>query len=158
APPPTTTISEADCPLLPEKQSAMARTKPRKGKPQPPTEAIQAPAPGAVFHQRRGHAARSQPERRRSPGAASPGSSGGHWLLRGLCLLAALGPWLFLEFVVWNRLPAGLVGKWVVQGGEQNGATFDFYRGGTLQGRLNFGGKEALLNASVAVEGERLLV
>jgi hypothetical protein len=37
-------------------------------------------------------------------------------------------------------------------GGPQQGATFDFYRGGTMVGRVNAGGKEAIVDARVRVE------
>ena len=77
----------------------------------------------------------------------------------GLCLLlAAGGTWAFMEFVVWNKLPPELVGKWVVQGGEQDGATFDFYRNGTMVGRINNRGMEGVIDARVAVDGELLLI
>ena len=63
-----------------------------------------------------------------------------------------------LEFVVWNKLPPELVGKWVVQGGEQDGATFDFYRSGAMVGRINLRGKEGIINAQAAVDGDVLLI
>ena len=70
--------------------------------------------------------------------------------------MAAGGTWAILEFVIWNKLPAELVGKWVVQGGEQDGATFDFYRSGAMVGRINLRGKEGIVNAGVRVEGKTL--
>jgi uncharacterized protein (TIGR03066 family) len=50
-----------------------------------------------------------------------------------------------------------LVGKWVVKGGPQDGATFDFSRGGSMVARLNNNGTEMLLKARAAVEGKTLL-
>jgi uncharacterized protein (TIGR03066 family) len=66
--------------------------------------------------------------------------------------------WATMEFVVWNTLPPLLVGKWVVVGGEQDGATFDFYRNGTMTARINADGKEGIINARVAVEGKTLRI
>jgi uncharacterized protein (TIGR03066 family) len=79
-------------------------------------------------------------------------------LLVLLALGIASGTWALFEFVVWNRLPAELVGKWVVQGGEQDGATFDFHRNGTMVGRINVRGNEGIINAQAAVEGDALLI
>ncbi len=78
-------------------------------------------------------------------------------LLLGVTLVVvAAGVWALFEFVIWNRLPANLVGKWVVVGGLQDGATFDFHRNGTMVGRVNLGGKEGIINASVRVEGVKI--
>ena len=98
-----------------------------------------------------------RPQMRTPPPAVAGRSVVGHRLL--LVLLAAgmaAGTWAFLEYVVWNKLPAELVGKWVVVGGEQDGATFDFHRNGTLVGRINVHGKEGIINAGVRVEGKSL--
>src|SRR5258708_7271342 len=74
-------------------------------------------------------------------GAVPEGRSPWRWAVLGLCLfLTAGGTWAVMELVVWNKLPPQLVGKWAVQGGEQDGATFDFFRNGTMVGRLNMGG------------------
>ena len=79
------------------------------------------------------------------------------WAVLGLCLVLTAGvTWAVLEFVIWNKLPAELVGKWVVQDGEQDGATFDFFRGGAMVGRINLRGKEGIVNASVRVEAKTL--
>jgi uncharacterized protein (TIGR03066 family) len=73
------------------------------------------------------------------------------------CLLAAAGgTWAVLEFVIWNTLPPALVGKWVVEQGEQEGATFDFYRNGGMVGRVNVKGREGVIHARVRVEGDTL--
>ena len=70
---------------------------------------------------------------------------------------AAAATWAVAEFVVFNRLPTNLVGKWVVDGGEQEGATFDFFRNGTMEGRINVRGVEHRIDARVRVEGDKLL-
>lgn len=92
--------------------------------------------------------------------AAAPGASWlPRWLLLGFCLLlAAGGTWALMEFVVLGKVPPDLIGKWVVEGGEQDGATFDFYRDGTMVGRLNKRGNFDLVKARVAVEGDTLLI
>jgi uncharacterized protein (TIGR03066 family) len=76
--------------------------------------------------------------------------------LVGVFLLAGGAAWAFAELVVWNRLPADLVGKWVVEGGEQDGATFDFHRNGTMVGRINLNGREGIVQARVEVDGNKL--
>jgi uncharacterized protein (TIGR03066 family) len=101
----------------------------------------------------------ANPAQRASAALPERRSSWSHSALLVICLLvAAGGTWAFLEFVVWNKLPAELVGKWVVQGGEQDGATFDFYRSGAMVGRINVRGKEGIINAHVAVDGDVLLI
>lgn len=82
-----------------------------------------------------------------------------HWAIPSLCvLLATLGTWAFFEFVVWNRLPPELVGKWVVvEPFDQDGATFDFFRSGSLKAHLNNKGNEMIVEAGVAVEDKVLL-
>ncbi len=80
------------------------------------------------------------------------------WLVLGLCLLVAFGgAWAATEFFLFSKLPPELVGKWVVQGGPQDGATFDFFRGGNMEAHLNNNGNEVVLKAQVAVEGKTLL-
>lgn len=81
---------------------------------------------------------------------------------RGLLFVGILaatggGAWALLEYVVLAKLPPALVGKWVVQGGEQDGATFDFYRNGRMIGHVNVGGREGVIDARVRVEGDGLL-
>jgi uncharacterized protein (TIGR03066 family) len=79
-------------------------------------------------------------------------------LLLALCLLlAAGGSWALFEFVIWSRVPAALVGKWVVEEGEQEGATFDFSRNGTMIGHINVQGEVHIVKARVRVEGDLLL-
>jgi len=78
-------------------------------------------------------------------------------LLLALCVLLAFGAtWGFCELVLWNKVPPELVGKWEVTEGPQVGATFDFYRGGTMVGRVNAGGNEAIVNASIRVEDKKI--
>jgi uncharacterized protein (TIGR03066 family) len=89
---------------------------------------------------------------------AAPQKSLARWAVLTCCLIvAAGGSWAFAEFVLWNKLPPELVGKWVVVGGEQDGATFDFYRSGTMVGNVNVQGRHGIVNATVAVEGDKLL-
>ena len=81
------------------------------------------------------------------------------WVFLGLCLLlAGGGTWAILEFVVWAKIPSTLAGKWVVIGGEQDGATFDFYRNGTMVGYVNMGGNPGIINAHVTVEEDTLFI
>ncbi len=79
-------------------------------------------------------------------------------LLLGLAaLLAATSVWAFFEFVVWSQIPSELVGKWVVLEGPQEGATFDFFRGGTMKGKVNIEGREGIVNGHVRLDGKNLL-
>jgi hypothetical protein len=88
--------------------------------------------------------------------AAPPRSRRGRILLVASALGLCTATWAFFEFVVWNRLPPELVGKWVVVEGPQEGATFDFFRNGTMTGRINLGGNEGIINARVRVEGKNI--
>ena len=77
----------------------------------------------------------------------------------GSCLVVAGGgTWALCEFVIFNNLPPELVGKWVVEGGEQDGATFDFSRLGSLEAHMNNKGREVVLKGKAAVEGKKLLI
>jgi hypothetical protein len=89
----------------------------------------------------------------------APARSPWPWvLLAALCVLVAAGTtWALLEFVIWARVPGALVGKWVVEGGEQDGATFDFFRGGTMLGHINLQGREGIIEARVRVQDGTLL-
>jgi uncharacterized protein (TIGR03066 family) len=92
-----------------------------------------------------------------SPPRAAVAGSGKRWLVLALAVaFSAGGVWAFCEFVVWNRLPSELVGKWVVTDGPQEGATFDFFRNGTMVGKIDVQGREGIIDASVRVEGNKL--
>jgi uncharacterized protein (TIGR03066 family) len=84
-------------------------------------------------------------------------SSGFRRLLLGLTVVVvAAGVWALFEFVIWNRLPAELVGTWEVQGGPQDGAVFDFHRNGSLVAKVNDGGMVGTTYATIRVEGNKL--
>jgi hypothetical protein len=88
---------------------------------------------------------------------ASPKRSLGFLLIAAFCVLVAFGgTWALFEFVIWNVTPPELVGKWVVVEGPQEGATFDFFRNGTLLGRLNVHGKEHIVDARIRVEDRKI--
>lgn len=99
--------------------------------------------------------AKQQPTRPASA-PAPKGFLKGKLFLVLLCLGIAGATWAGLEFVVWNNVPRNLVGKWVVVGGPQDGATFDFHRSGKMVGRVNMRGKEAIISARVRVEGDQI--
>jgi hypothetical protein len=74
------------------------------------------------------------------------------WALVAVGLLVAGGgTWAVLEFVVWNRLPAELVGTWEVQEGPMSGGTFRFSRDGTLQVRARDDAMDFNLKGSVVM-------
>jgi uncharacterized protein (TIGR03066 family) len=94
----------------------------------------------------------------KAPASEKPFAWLWRWVAIALILTAtAGGSWALLEYVVWAKLSYPLVGKWVVEGGEQDGATFDFYRNGRMLGRVNVGGREGIIEARVRVEDNKLL-
>jgi hypothetical protein len=99
---------------------------------------------------------------RREPNSAAQKaekSTPRRWAVPVLCLiLAAAGTVAVCELVVWNRLPAELVGMWVVEGGSQDGATFEFSRSGALEAHLDNKGMERIMKATVAVKDRTLYV
>jgi uncharacterized protein (TIGR03066 family) len=85
-------------------------------------------------------------------------SSMPRWAVLAASLLVAAGTaWATAEFFVLNHLPSELVGKWVVEGGPQDGATFDFYRNGSMEGHINVNGREGIVKARLRVDGKVLL-
>src|SRR5947209_2111036 len=71
-------------------------------------------------------------------------------------LLVGSGTWALFEYVIWNTTPPELVGKWLVTQGPQEGATFDFYRNGTMVGRVNLDGQAGIVQARIRVDGEKI--
>jgi uncharacterized protein (TIGR03066 family) len=71
-------------------------------------------------------------------------------------LVAGVSAWFGYDLVFAARVPAELVGKWVITEGPQEGATFDFYRNGTMIGKVNAGGNEAIVNARIHVEDNKI--
>jgi uncharacterized protein (TIGR03066 family) len=82
-----------------------------------------------------------------------------HWVLVAVALFLVAGAtWAAFEFVVYSKIPNRLVGRWVIEGGEQDGATLDFFRNGTMIGNMNVQGSLAIVNARVRVEGDKLFI
>jgi hypothetical protein len=113
------------------------------------------------------HSAKNKPQPAQPPRptTAPVRTSPLRWLFLVLALgLVAFGAsWAVMEFVVWNKvlwgqIPGEIIGKWVVEGGDQDGATFDFHRSGAMRGHINVGGNEHVIVAQVAVEGETLFI
>jgi hypothetical protein len=101
---------------------------------------------------------RAQAEPR--PGPQKPGKSAlprWAWVALGL-LLAGGGTWAVFEFVIWNKVPPALVGKWEVQGGPLAGGTFEFFRSGTVLMRYRTQETTVTLNGRAAVQGQALLI
>jgi hypothetical protein len=73
-------------------------------------------------------------------------------------LLTAGGTWAAFEFFIFSSLPPELVGKWVIEGGPQDGATFDFSRNGTVEAHFNGNGMEHVLKGKAAVDQKQLLI
>jgi uncharacterized protein (TIGR03066 family) len=91
-----------------------------------------------------------------------PTPARGSWkrplLLALAVLVAAGGTWVVLEFLVWNKVPAELVGKWVVTEGPDEGGTIDFYRNGTMVGTVNNRGLTDIIKGKVRVEDKKIYV
>jgi uncharacterized protein (TIGR03066 family) len=81
------------------------------------------------------------------------------WAIIVLCLVLACGGTVaFCEYFVFAKIPTELVGKWVVQGGPQDGSTFDFSRNGTLEAHINAQGYDHPLNATIAVDDKQMRI
>jgi uncharacterized protein (TIGR03066 family) len=75
------------------------------------------------------------------------------------CLvLAAVVAFAVLRFVILSRVPQALLGKWLVVGGEMDGATLEFFRDGTMIGKVNMDGKEGTIKGKVEVDGDTLRI
>ena len=100
----------------------------------------------------------------RPPAPLAHAQKGSSWKFRGLlglCLvIPAGGTWALMEFVVWNKLPNELVGKWeVIQGPPKfKEAEVLFYRSGKMIGHFNDHGKDRGIEADVRVEGDKLYI
>jgi uncharacterized protein (TIGR03066 family) len=70
--------------------------------------------------------------------------------------VVAGGTWAASEYWLWSPIPSQLVGKWVVEGGEQDGATFDFFRNGDMVGNINLSGRAGIIKARVRVQDNLL--
>jgi uncharacterized protein (TIGR03066 family) len=98
------------------------------------------------------------PQKKPQDNAPSSSTYGKRWIFAALCLAVAGGTWAFFEFVVWNRLPSELVGRWeVIQGPkEYKDAVFEFHRSGKMIGYLNENEKVGLLKAEIRIEGDKI--
>jgi uncharacterized protein (TIGR03066 family) len=82
-----------------------------------------------------------------------------HWAIASLLVLGAgAGTFAVLHFAVLTRLPSTMLGKWLVVGGEMDGATLEFQRDGAMVGKVNMAGKEGKIQAKVEVDGETLRI
>jgi uncharacterized protein (TIGR03066 family) len=100
--------------------------------------------------------AAKKPRRVEAAAPAAISESRRRWLLIVAFFAAAIGTWAAFEFVVWNHVPTALVGKWVVTSGPQEGATFEFFRGGRLIAHVNQAGNLAVVDARIRVQGETI--
>jgi hypothetical protein len=80
-------------------------------------------------------------------------------LVLGLMLiLVAAGVWSLFEFVIWNKIPAELVGKWEIMEGPDEGGTVDFFRNGNMVAHVNSAGKLGIIEAKIRVEERKIHV
>jgi len=83
------------------------------------------------------------------------------WAFLGLLLLlAGAGTWAVFEFVIWNKVPAELVGKWEITEGpkEYAEASFRFFRNGYMEGRVNVGEHLNIIKSTIRVRGKNIIV
>jgi hypothetical protein len=79
------------------------------------------------------------------------------WPLLGAGLVGAgIAIWALCYFVIWNTVPAALVGKWTVQGGPMKGGVFQFYRSGALE--VHHEKSATMIMARVTVNDKTLLM
>jgi hypothetical protein len=78
-------------------------------------------------------------------------------LFLAIAIAVAASTFALFEYVIWAKIPPALVGKWVVEGGDQDGATFDFSRNGKMLGRINVANNTHWINARVRVEDDFLI-
>jgi uncharacterized protein (TIGR03066 family) len=97
--------------------------------------------------------------------AAAPTHGSGRFFSRRLVLfliflLAGAGTWAFFEFVVWNKIPSELVGKWDIVDGpkEYREAVFEFYRNGTMEGRVDRGDMLHIIRSTIQLDGKKLII
>lgn len=99
-----------------------------------------------------------RPSKNPPPSAAAQGTLKRRLLAIAVAALAAVGVWALFEFVVWNRVPAALVDKWVVMGGPDNGALIDISRNGTMVTTVNKGADEASMTATIRINGDKMTI
>jgi uncharacterized protein (TIGR03066 family) len=75
-------------------------------------------------------------------------------------VLAGGATWALFEFVVWNKVPQELVGKWEVAEGpkEYRGAVFQFFRNGDMEGMVDVGDYLNIIKSTIRVEGKKIFV
>ena len=103
----------------------------------------------------------NSPEPNSASSSATPGSVRA-WPRRMLTaaafILMVAATFALFHFVILTRVPHAMLGKWLVVGGEMDGATLEFSRDGSMLGIVNMQGKEGKIKAQVEVEGERLSI
>lgn len=81
------------------------------------------------------------------------------WAILAVCVVApAVGTYWLFDNVIWAKVPSKLVGRWGVVGGDQDGATLEFFRNGTLVAQVNVEGRHGIIRSQVRVDGNKLFV
>ncbi len=76
-----------------------------------------------------------------------------------MCIVVvAVATFALFHFVILTRVPHAMLGKWLVVGGDMDGATLEFHRDGSMIGIVNMKGKEGKIKAQVEVDGETISV
>jgi len=96
---------------------------------------------------------------RTPPMPPAPATSWKRRVLLGLMLIVvAAGVWGLFEFVIWNRIPAELVGKWEIMEGPDEGGTVDFYPNGSMVAHVNLAGRLGVIEAKIRVDEKKIYV
>jgi uncharacterized protein (TIGR03066 family) len=79
-------------------------------------------------------------------------------LLVAVCCFLAAGmlTYALFEYCLPGKVPSALVGKWVVQGGEQAGVTLEFGRHGAFQARVTVDDRVGGFDGRAEVEDDQL--
>ena len=98
-----------------------------------------------------------------APGAPPPAAQPGRRNWRPLFfLLVCLVGSSVVSFVVFGYLtpgvPRALIGTWEVKDGDLRGATLEFHRHGAGVATMHKGGKKLIVNSSVKVDGDKILM
>jgi uncharacterized protein (TIGR03066 family) len=79
------------------------------------------------------------------------------WAVALLCVaVTAAASFALFEYLILSKVPRPMLGKWVVTQGDMVGATLEFYRDGTMIGRLTKDGKEGVIKARVRADDATL--
>jgi hypothetical protein len=79
------------------------------------------------------------------------------WAVALLCVaVSAAATFALFEYVILSKIPRAMLGKWVVVEGPMEGATLEFFRDGTMIGRVDTPENKGVIEARVRSDGNTL--